>query len=105
MKSMKEHCCQRMEQAINCTCTDHPDGHECPDRLISYNEKFDEYGIIIHDGGSSVLTIEFCPWCGGKLPDSKRDEWFDELEKNGITDPQEQTVPAEYLTDKWYRSK
>jgi hypothetical protein len=105
MKNMKEHCCQRMQQATNCTCTDHPVSHGCPDCLISYNAKFDEYGIIIHDGGSSVLTIEFCPWCGSKLPNSRRDEWFDDLEKIGITDPCEQTMPTEFLTDEWWRNK
>ena len=31
------------------------------------------YGLIIHDGGTSAVTIQFCPWCGSKLPASKRD--------------------------------
>jgi hypothetical protein len=25
------------------------------------------YGIPIHDGGSSVVKINYCPWCGSKL--------------------------------------
>ncbi|NNK27790.1 MAG: hypothetical protein HKP06_06065 [Flavobacteriaceae bacterium] len=25
------------------------------------------YGIPIHDGGSSIIEIEFCPWCGTEL--------------------------------------
>jgi hypothetical protein len=29
---------------------------------------------MIHDGGSSVLLITFCPWCGSRLPVSIRDE-------------------------------
>jgi len=93
MKSMNKHCCQRMEEAVTNTCEDHDDRHECPDCLIDYNYKFNEYGLIIHDGGSSVMTIEFCPWCGSKLPESRRDEWFDEQEKIGITDPQNQALP------------
>ena len=40
--------------------------------MLEYNERFDEYGLIIHDGGSSALLIQFCPWCGTKLPESKR---------------------------------
>lgn len=102
---MNTHCCTRMEEAVTSACGNHADRHECPDCLIDYNCKFDEYGIIIHDGGSSVLTIDFCPWCGSKLPKSRRDEWFDELEKIGITDPQVQTVPTKHLTDDRYRSK
>lgn len=102
---MNKHCCTRMKEAVTSTCGDHVDRHECPDCLIEYNCKFDEYGIIIHDGGSSVMPIVFCPWCGSKLPESRRDEWFEELEKIGITDPQDQMLPAKYLTDEWYRSK
>jgi hypothetical protein len=47
------------------------------DMLIVYVEKFNEYGLKICDGGSSNILIEFCPWCGEKLPNSKREEWFD----------------------------
>ncbi len=43
------------------------------DTPIIYIKKFDEYGIKIWDGGSSSLIISFCPWCGQKLPNSKRD--------------------------------
>ncbi len=25
------------------------------------------FGIPIHDGGSSIIEINFCPWCGGNL--------------------------------------
>lgn len=73
-----------------------------PDILIFYTDVFDEYGIIIHDGGSSYLIINFCPWCGKKLPDSKRDRWFEELEKLGYDDPFDMKIPKEYTSDKWY---
>ena len=26
------------------------------------------FGLIVHDGGHSVITINHCPWCGVKLP-------------------------------------
>jgi hypothetical protein len=41
---------------------------ECPDALVNYSEQGKDYGLIIHDGGSSVISIAFCPWCGAKLP-------------------------------------
>lgn len=72
------------------------------DTPIVYVEKFDEYGVKILDGGTSYIEIEFCPWCGEKLPNSKREEWFDEIEKLGI-EPWSEKVPEKYLTDKWYR--
>lgn len=74
------------------------------DKPIVYVKKFDEYGIKIMDGGSSSIKIEFCPWCGERLPESKRDEWFDELEKLGINDPWTEKVPDKYLTDEWYKN-
>jgi hypothetical protein len=69
-----------------------------------YIPKFDEYGIIVHDGGTSMVRIQFCPWCGTRLPESKRDRWFDELKRRGI-DPRGEQVPAEYQTDAWYHDK
>jgi hypothetical protein len=63
---------------------------------------FDEYGIFIHDGGSSLTLINFCPWCGSKLPESKRDRWVEELEKLGFTDPfLRDDIPEEFKTDEW----
>lgn len=47
------------------------------DTPIIHVKRFDEYGIKIWDGGSSFIQIEFCPWCGERLPESKRDQWFD----------------------------
>ncbi|TRW89323.1 hypothetical protein [Flavobacterium sp. GT3R68] len=72
------------------------------DASIFHNEKFDEYGVKIWDGGTSCILIDFCPWCGEKLPNSKRDQWFDEIEKLGI-DPWNGEIPEKYQTDKWYR--
>ena len=65
--------------------------------------KFDEYGLIIHDGGSSYIDIKYCPWCGSKLPESKRDLWFETLENLGFEDPIEQNIPEEFQTGKWHK--
>lgn len=92
-----------MSGALKFDCKIHKDKYECPDILISYSVVFDEYGLIIHDGGRSTITINFCPWCGQKLPNSKRDKWFDELEKLGFNDPFEENIPVEFTDDTWYR--
>ncbi len=73
------------------------------DTPIFYNEKFDEYGLKIDDGAYVSIGIKFCPWCGEKLADSKRDQWFEEIEKLGI-DPWEDEIPEKYLSDNWYRN-
>ena len=69
--------------------------------------KFNEYGIPIHDGENGKITsyikIQYCPWCGKKLPDSLREKWFDELEKLGYDDPLNDDIPEKFKSDKWYR--
>jgi len=39
------------------------------DSVIVYIKHQKDYGIPIHDGGSSYIQITFCPWCGTKLSD------------------------------------
>ncbi|MDM5360382.1 hypothetical protein QUF78_21240 [Peribacillus sp. ACCC06369] len=101
---MNDHCCETMKDQVNIMCNVHADPFDCPDTLITYNDKFDEYGLIIQDGGSSSIEITYCPWCGTKLPGSKRDLWFEVLEQLGFDDPAEQSIPEEFKTDKWYKN-
>jgi len=93
-----------MQWAVTPACDVHSSDDDCTDRLISYIAKFDEYGIIIRDGGTASATIAFCPWCGTRLPESKRDRWFDELDAKGI-DPNGNDVPPEYESAAWHLSK
>lgn len=102
---MGKHCCDEMHRNSTLDCDLHHDEYQCPDVLISYIDKFDEYGIIIHDGGMSSISIDYCPFCGAKLPESKRDMWFDELEAQGFDDPSEEDIPEQYKSDAWYRGK
>jgi hypothetical protein len=46
-------------------CDTHPDRMDCPDAFIA--EVRGGYGLIVHDGGQSVIAIDFCPWCGAQL--------------------------------------
>lgn len=93
-----------MSGQANMTCEKHPNPFECPDVLIRYSPKFDEYGLVIHDGGSSSIQIQFCPFCGHELPESKRDRWFDELEDLGFSAPLVDDIPEQYKSDAWYRT-
>jgi len=68
-------------------CDQGEDPFECPDNVIYWSPPFDEYGLIIHDGGASYIVLEHCPWCGTKLPESKRDVWFSELQGLGLHEP------------------
>ena len=103
MGADRTYCCEMMTAQLTHHCEIHADIFACPDALIVYKPQFDEYGIIIHDGGSASITIHYCPWCGTALPNSKRDRWFDELAALGFDDPGIQPIPAAFLTDAWYR--
>lgn len=97
-----KHCCELMEQNLTLSCGIHSTSEECPDVLVRFSEKFREYGLIVHDGGSSSIGISFCPWCGTKFPESLRDRWFDELEILGFDDPFSQEIPDRFKTGAWY---
>ncbi len=85
-------CCKKMDYYLNCVDF----------KIISYIEKFDEYGIPVSDGGSSHIIISNCPWCGSRLPDSKRERWFDEIEQLGFEDPDDEKIPEKYTTSAWF---
>ncbi|MGW7258388.1 DUF6980 family protein [Streptomyces sp. NPDC054834] len=99
---MTEHCCEAMTRQVNWLCDQHPDPFDCPDALIGFTPKFQEYGLIIHDGGTSSIGIDFCPWCGQRLPESQRDRWFEVLESRGI-DPWADDVPVDFQDGRWLR--
>jgi len=100
-----KHCCERMTQQVEYKCPQHADPFDCYRVLICYIAEWDEYGIIEHgeSGNHVYIKIEFCPFCGVKLPESKSDLWFDKLEAMGV-DPQDPDgIPKEFRTDEWYR--
>ncbi len=92
-----------MQKQIEPSCALHTSPFDCPEALVHYDPVFAEYGLIVHDGGTSVAAIGFCPWCGQTLPRSLRDRWFEELLALGFDDPMSQTIPARYRSDEWHR--
>lgn len=100
--TMNQYPCTHMQAHAQFTCDQHEDLWDCPDAILLYNPKFEEYGIPIRDGGRSRSILAYCPWCGTKLPDSKRDAWFDALEAQGI-DPWQDEVPEAFKSDAWWR--
>lgn len=104
MESPDDHCCDRMRAQVAFACDAHPDLAGCPDSLIAYSARFDEYGLRVHDGGGSVVSIAYCPWCGERLPSSRREEWFRRLEELGFQDPLSQGIPSEFTTSAWWKA-
>ena len=60
-------CCTEMDYFTHSHCDVHNNVFDCPDCLIYYDKKDKQYGIIVHDGGTSFINISFCPWCGVRL--------------------------------------
>ena len=89
----KDFCCDNM--------VSHLRGGEV---AICYLEKFRQYGIRVLDGGSSIQTINYCPWCGTMLPGSLRDAWFDMIDQLGF-EPDDIRIPSEMLSDEWWRRR
>lgn len=100
------HPCAHIAYRIAWSCKPHEDPWECPDATLVYSPRFDEYGIPVRDGGQSYVHISHCPWCGIRLPESKRERWIAELETRGIEDPfLSNEIPEAYLDDKWWRHR
>jgi hypothetical protein len=66
--TMRDGCCLMMAHNLDAQkCPQHPDPFDCPDALLARMED-GKLGLIIHDGGRSVVQIKFCPWCGAVTP-------------------------------------
>lgn len=53
-------------------CDIHSNAWECPDMTLVRTA--DGFGIPVRDGGTSVIRIAYCPWCGIGLSDPKAAE-------------------------------
>jgi hypothetical protein len=61
-----------MDYWANFKCSEHPDIFACPDNVVLFKPCPRQYGLIVHDGGSSFIEIEFCPWCGSSLQERNK---------------------------------
>ncbi|MFJ8089140.1 DUF6980 family protein [Lysinibacillus sp. NPDC095746] len=53
---MKKHCCEDMTFHASFKCEIHENPFECPDKIIIFYEQNNDYGLIIHDGGKSIIN-------------------------------------------------
>jgi hypothetical protein len=78
---------------------------------IEYDPQYREYYIRL-DNQPNIISFEFCPWCGGKLPKILRREWFETLEKEynietSIVEWEQRTdIPPEFIkSDEWWKKR
>ena len=72
--------------------------------MLDWIARWDEYRIPMSYDGYAATLIRHCPWCGHKLPDSKRSLWYERLKSLGYSDPGNDDIPDEFETDAWWRS-
>jgi len=101
MNHNKQYCCELMDIFL--------EDERIP---IIYYEAVKEYDIpLLYKGKITALQgIDYCPWCGKRLPKSLNDEWFSILKSEyGLDDPhskeQEKLVPEEFMTDQWWKKR
>ena len=58
-------CCDTMAYQLVHRCDVHEDPQDCPDVVVKATGG--GFRLPIHDGGSSGIAIEHCPWCGTRL--------------------------------------
>jgi hypothetical protein len=78
------------------------------DALLYYSLRYREYGVKLPKSTGGML-MDYCMFCGKRLPISVRDEWFGILEKEyGLERPltgDKKHVPKEFLTDEWWKKR
>ena len=96
--NQRAYCCSCMETYIR-----------SEDGILLYVPTFDEYGIPVcgSENGKtgSYIQIQYCPWCGKKLPGNRRGDWVKQLNALGYDDPFSEKSPVRFQTDEWYRGR
>ena len=86
-------------------CPRHPDRFECSDAVVHYHDQSDSYGLIVHDGGRSIIRIAFCPWCATPLRDLSQD-WLHAIQDQGLSGKEaEADLPEEFRSSAWWRAR
>ena len=96
------HCCLIMEYSVDETDPENVSP-------VVYRPKFREY-YLKATVGLGAGKIDFCHYCGTRLPAGLSDAWFDILEEEyGWDNPagpqQGKKIPTEFLTDGWWKKR
>jgi hypothetical protein len=93
-------CCFDMDSMIN-------EGEE-PLYNVKYNPTRREY-YLKSLVGPYAMILQYCPWCGSKLPESLRKQWYailrTEFHLNPNDPDDEVKIPQEFLSDEWWKKR
>jgi len=88
------------ESVPKCCCSDMMEALKDNEHPLYYSGAYQEFGLQL-SSKFEYSVLAFCIWCGEKLPESRRDKWFDKLEEQGI-DPWENEIPIDFLSSAWW---
>lgn len=66
-----EYCCLMMANQVSLSYNENGDIDNENSDVVINKWKDGTFGIPIHDGGPSIVKINFCPWCGSNLNDDE----------------------------------
>ena len=89
---MPNHCCKTMNDFL--------EDKRFP---ILYFPKYREYNLTLINS-NAIQGINFCPWCGKKLPKDLRDTYYDILESE-YSNLDDQNIPVEFNNEEWWKKR
>jgi len=108
-------CCSAMEKHLFILTDENKNSvGNTQEKVIHYYPRFNSYGTPIYDDikldghcnptldSQSQISIQYCPWCGTKLPKDLSDEWFEQLDKLGYENPGSDDIPEPYKSSDWW---
>jgi len=74
MSIPSDDCCCAMMHTHSTRRCDCDNDFDCPDVLVLRGG--DVFALPIRDGGNSFVSINYCPWCGARVPKIIVDDFF-----------------------------
>lgn len=84
-------------------------------QVIMYDPALREFSIIVIDMPDAICVIDYCPYCGQKLPNSLREEHYSTIYKElgekylrsdeDTYDDFMNRLPEEFQTDEWWKKR
>jgi len=79
-------------------------------KLIRYSPHSKDYMFILHDDpDGDYLELDYCPWCGTKLPDSLDEKWCKIVKEkfgyDNVFAEEWAKLPEEFKTDAWWKKR
>ena len=87
-------CCPHMNRAVTRTS----------DVKLHYEPEAREY-YIAAENPNKVYIIQYCPWCGSKLPSYLGGVMVDYILEAGYEGFDDPNLPDEFKTDDWWKKR